>query len=182
MSDIIDNMMYKSRQEQQTKPQELDLNRLLQTELQFLEADINFKHNIAKVYDFSEPLPKIKGIYGDFSQSLLNIIKNAIDAMYKTPKKILVVETKYDEEFVYVKISDSGCGIKKENLLRIFDPFFTTKPLLGEGKNDEPTGTGLGLSSAYQLLKKYDAKILVESQVGIGSTFTVKIPRKQQNV
>ena len=176
MSGIIDNMLYKSRQEQQVNLQELDLNRLLSIELQFLEADLNFKHNVAKVYDFADNLPKIKAIYSDFSQSLMNIIKNAIDAMHNSDKKILFVKTRYDNENIYIEIEDTGCGIKQEYLSKLFDPFFTTKPLLGEGKEDEPTGTGLGLSSAHELLNRYNAGISVQSQESVGSTFIIQVP------
>ena len=69
---------------------------------------------------------------------------------------------------VKIKVADSGYGIEKQNLLRIFDPFFTTKPI-GEG-------TGLGLSVSYGIVKNHGGDILVNSQPGIGSTFTVILP------
>lgn len=77
---------------------------------------------------------------------------------------------------VIVRISDTGSGIPKEHLDRIFDPFFTTKPIAGEAKPGEPTGTGLGLSTCVQLLKPYGAEIAAESEVGTGTTFTVRVP------
>lgn len=108
----------------------------------------------------------------------MNIVRNAVDAMYNTPQKRLVVTTRYDHDTIYVEISDTGCGIPAEHLPRIFDPFFTTKPLVGTERPDEPTGTGLGLSSCLQLLQPYQAKIDVQSEVRQGTTFTVRIPRK----
>jgi two-component system NtrC family sensor kinase len=71
-----------------------------------------------------------------------------------------------------VHISDTGQGIPKQNLSKIFDPFFTTKAV---GK-----GTGLGLSVAYGIIQKHRGKILVESEVGKGSHFTIILPIDEQ--
>lgn len=179
ISAIIDNMMYKSRQEQTPERQLLDLNHLLIQELSFLEADLDFKHKVEKEYDFADSLPQIEGVYSDFSQSLLNIIRNALDAMYASKRKKLTVRTWSDEEFIYIEIGDTGCGISEENLSKIFDPFFTTKPLAGRQKEGEPSGTGLGLSSCYQLLRPYGAVISAKSELGEGTTFTVRIPTRE---
>jgi PAS domain S-box-containing protein len=74
--------------------------------------------------------------------------------------------------WVEVRFSDTGCGIPEENLPRIFDPFFTTMPV---GK-----GTGLGLSIAYSIIRQHGGAIGVQSQVGIGSTFSVALPALSQ--
>ncbi|MFQ6617778.1 MAG: sensor histidine kinase, partial [Fidelibacterota bacterium] len=124
----------------------------------------------------AENIPRIKGLYSDFSQSFNNLIKNAIDAMYRSDKKVLTVETGFDGENILVKIGDTGYGISEENIPKLFSPFFTTKPLVGEQKANEPTGSGLGLSVTKQILSRYGAKIDVESKVNVGTTFTVKIP------
>jgi signal transduction histidine kinase len=71
-----------------------------------------------------------------------------------------------------IRFSDNGKGIPKEHLNRIFEPFFTTKPV-GQG-------TGLGLSICYQIIEKHSGMIQVESRVGVGTTFTIKIPIKQK--
>ncbi|GEM_PF-6928770 len=176
ISDIVDNIMYKSRQEQRRDRQSLDLNRLLREELRFLEADSRFKHQTEKVYRFAEDLPAVEGVYSDFSQCFTNLIRNALDAMHKSDRKQLTVETEKNGDGVIVRVSDTGSGIPKEHLDRIFEPFFTTKPLAGEAKPGEPTGTGLGLSTCVQLLRPYGAEIAAESEVGVGTTFTVRIP------
>jgi len=98
--------------------------------------------------------------------------------MHDSEEKKLTVRTGLEDGFIRIVISDTGCGIPKEHTPKLFSPFFTTKPMSGEQRGDEPTGTGLGLSSAYQLLSKYRAKIEAESEVGVGTTFTVKIPVK----
>jgi signal transduction histidine kinase len=174
ISAIINNMLYKSRQEQNTNKQHVDLNQLLAEELRFLDADLTFKHDFQKNYEFDPNLPKIYGIYSDFSQGLLNIVKNAIDAMHSAEVKQLGVKTKALEDGqILVEVQDSGQGIPQKILDKIFDPFFTTKPPAGEQKEHEPTGTGLGLSTTYQLLKKYDARFDIDSEMGQGTTFRI---------
>jgi len=176
IGDIISNMLFKSRQEQHKKIQEIDLNQLLSEELKFLHADLKFKHEVEKDFQFDENLPKVKGIYSDFSQSILNIIKNALDAMYGLEEKRLTVRTKVlPENRILIEIEDNGQGIPEDRRELIFSPFFTTKPTAEDRKGDEPIGTGLGLSSSLQLLKKYDSNIEVESEVGKGTKFKIYI-------
>ncbi|MEK6817046.1 MAG: ATP-binding protein, partial [Nanoarchaeota archaeon] len=88
--------------------------------------------------------------------------------------------TQMDESWIYIIVKDTGCGIPKENIPKLFDPFFTSKPRLGEQKADEPTGTGLGLSSMHQLLSPYGAKFQIRSEVGKGTEFVIKLPRTLQ--
>jgi len=176
ISAIINNMLYKSRQEQDQSVREIDLNQLLVEELTFLNADLVFKHDIEKEYQFDPELPKIKGVYSDFSQALLNIIKNALDAMHSVKKKKLSVKTQATSDGnILVEIRDTGRGISSEHLDHIFDPFFTTKPPAGDN-GDEPAGTGLGLSTSYQLLRKYKARFEVESEVGHGTSLRIHLP------
>lgn len=103
------------------------------------------------------------------SQLILNLVLNGFHAMTAPGK--LTVETSFDEEWAYIRIRDTGCGIPEENLSRIFEPFFTTKET---GK-----GTGLGLAIAAQTVEDHCGKITVESKVGEGSMFTVRLPRQQ---
>ncbi|MGA9350353.1 MAG: ATP-binding protein [Anaerolineae bacterium] len=173
MQEIIDNLMYKSRREQEQQKQLIDVNDLLWHELKFLDGDPRFKHDIGKVYSFyKEPL-YIEGIYSDFSQSFSNIIRNALDAMEGCEEPVLTITTRCDKEYVFVDIHDTGVGIPPENTPHLFEPFFTTKPISG----GTITGTGLGLHSCYQLLSPYGAQFEVKSQPG-DTTFTVKIPRQ----
>ena len=172
LAGIIKNMTNKGRQEQDESMQLLNITDLLRDELQFLEADTSFKHNIKKIYDLDESLPYINGVYSDFSQSFVNIIHNAVDAMYNSEKKELTITTRHDEKNIYVYIHDTGCGISKKDKPKIFDPFFTTKHA---NASDGPTGTGLGLHSVYTLLKKYNPNFKIKSKQG-DTTFTVEIP------
>ncbi len=173
MEEIIDNLMYKSRQEQEEHKQLVEINDLLWQELKFLNGDPRFKHQIKKVYNFCESPLYVEGIYSDFSQSFSNIIGNAIDAMEDCEEPVLTVTTCCNEEYVYIDFHDTGVGIPEENIPHLFEPFFTTKSFSGESL----TGTGLGLHSCYQLLSPYGAKFEVRSQPG-DTTFTVKMPRQ----
>jgi PAS domain S-box-containing protein len=179
INQIIRNLMWKSRQEQDVRFQELDLNQLLGEELKFLEADLEFKHNVEKHFSLSDAVPTIMGRYSDFSQSIMNIVRNALDAMYNCMTKILHVSTDVVDGDIRIIVRDSGCGIREADCDKIFLPFFTTKPLVGRAESDEPTGTGLGLSTVQKLLTPYGARFEVNSTVGAGTTMTVYLPIAQ---
>ncbi len=176
IKDIIRTLMIRARHQEEVDARYIQVNELLRTELAFLEADLFFKHEIEKVYDFDSDLPEIWGVYGDFSQALLNIINNAVDAMYETPQKVLQVRTRHDDGCVIIEIEDSGTGMTEKVKERIFEPFFTTKPSVDSEESEGRRGTGLGLSGSRQLLARYDGKIEVQSQPGKGSTFRVLVP------
>jgi PAS domain S-box-containing protein len=173
---IIRNLMWKSRQEQDTTFQEINLNQLLQEELKFLEADMEFKHNVIKVFSFADNVPSIMGRYSDFSQSLMNIVRNALDAMHNCDTRKLAVQTEVRGADIVITVQDTGCGIPAENRDKIFLPFYTTKPIAGRTSSHEPTGTGLGLSSAQRLLTPYSARFVVDSTPGAGTCFGVFLP------
>ena len=101
-------------------------------------------------------------------QLLLNLILNAFQAM-EPEGGILTVKTSFDDRDVYLRVTDTGCGISEENRSRIFDPFFTTK--------ESGRGTGLGLAIAAQVVEDHHGHIHLESRLGEGTTFTVKLPR-----
>jgi len=173
---IIRNLMWKSRQEQELAKQDIDLNVLLQEELRFLEADMEFKHNVDKTFLFAPDIPPIYGRYSDFSQSLLNIIRNALDAMHKKDTKSLEVQTSRLEDEIVITIKDTGKGLSLDLVPRIFEPFFTTKPAVGKANEGEPTGTGLGLSTVKKLLSPYGCRFDVQSEIGRGTAFHVYVP------
>lgn len=178
VSDIIKNVLQKGRQEHMDYYQPLNLSAVLREELQFLEADLFFKHNVERIYDLQEDLPPVQGVYTDFSQTFLNLIQNAIDAMRESEKKVLAVSCRQNGDFIEVKIRDTGCGIPPENMDKIFDPYFTTKKGTPEG--DGPIGTGLGLHMVKMLMEPYRAVIEVESKPG-DTCFTLRIPWKNSS-
>jgi signal transduction histidine kinase len=101
-------------------------------------------------------------------QVLINLITNAIQAMPDGGE--LHLNLTADDEFVTIEVKDNGIGIRKRDLARIFDPFFTTKP--------EGEGTGLGLSVSYGIVSRHGGSIEVDSHLGQGTTFTIKLPKQ----
>lgn len=176
MSAIISNLMNKSRNEQETEPQPLILEEVVRTELQFLDANLFFKHNVEKVVDLETHLPTIHGVYGDLSQVVGNLLRNAIDAMHDREQRLITVRLWKEDKHILFAVTDTGCGISDDNLKRLFTPFFTTKPKAGEAQTGTPTGTGLGLSTSRSILARFGAEIHVDSKSGRGSTFTIKFP------
>ena len=99
-------------------------------------------------------------------QVLMNLILNAVQAM--KGGGVLTIRTSVVEGVCLVEVRDTGSGIAPTVLPKIFDPFFTTK---GEGE-----GTGLGLSVSLGIVERHGGKILVESEVGKGTTFSLCLP------
>lgn len=173
---IIRNLMWKSRQEQDQSYQEIDLRQLLDEELKFLEADLEFKHNVDKNFEVSDNLPTIMGRYSDFSQSIMNIVRNALDAMHERKVRKLGVSAKVSGPDICITVTDTGCGIAEENRDKLFIPFYTTKPVVGTDNTDGPSGTGLGLATVQKLLSPYGTRFEIDSQLDQGTSFSVYIP------
>jgi len=172
MNEMIENILAKSRQRGRSEP--VDLNALLERELDFLEANRTFKYSVERDIDLADGLPPVTAVYTDLSQVFGNLLRNAVDAMYGRETKRLTVVSRLEDGHVAVEVGDTGCGIPEEHVGRLFDPFFTTKSP-GEGE-DGPVGTGLGLYMVQRLLEAYGATVAVDSTVGAGTTFRVRIP------
>lgn len=119
--------------------------------------------------NFIRPLGAlVKGNPSELYEVLVNIIKNALEAM-PNGGELAIVPTNRNGK-IYLSITDSGIGIPEENLQRIFQPFFTTKGL---------KSSGLGLSSSYGIIKKHHGEMTVRSTPGRGTTFTIILPRAE---
>lgn len=173
MKKIISSILSTSYKESGTDYTFINLNEILIDQIELFKANPFFKHKINIQMDLND-LPAYGGIYHHFSQSFGNFIKNAVDAMYKSSTRILSVSTFVANEYIIIKISDTGHGIAPSKMDKIFNPFFTTKPL--SASDDRPTGTGLGLASAKEMIGSYGGDILVQSEVDKGTTLTVKLP------
>jgi two-component system NtrC family sensor kinase len=125
--------------------------------------ELKYKVTLDKNYG---TLPTVRCYPQQLNQVFMNLLVNAADAIDKAGK--ITINTRYESDNIFVTISDTGCGIPSERLGRIFEPFFTTKEL---GK-----GTGLGLSISYDIVKRHNGEITVESEPDKGTTFTVRIP------
>ena len=164
--DIVRGLLDFSRQRKPNKTL-YDVNKVLRECVSLLENQALF-HNI-QIKDALDPkLPMTVIDPSQIERVFMNIIINAAEAM--DGKGLLALTTRLDpvEHFIDVKFTDTGPGITKENLERIFSPFFTTK--------DAGHGVGLGLAISYGIVREHKGTILVESEVGKGTTFTVRIP------
>ncbi|MCD4779218.1 MAG: histidine kinase [Candidatus Omnitrophica bacterium] len=123
------------------------------------------KKNATVIKNYNK-VPLIKSNSQRLGQVFINLFINAAQAMKQ--KGTLEIETYASEKNVFIKISDTGEGIPQDNLNKIFDPFFTTKPV---GK-----GTGLGLSISYEIIKRHGGDMQVQSEIGSGTTFIIRIP------
>ncbi|MCU0960456.1 MAG: cache domain-containing protein [Pirellulaceae bacterium] len=143
----------------------LDINELIGQSLLLLGKREAFEQ-IYTVQDLSDHLPLVLADRNQMQQVLLNLALNACEAMHEGGT--LMVASAAVDDRVVVKVTDTGCGIKREHLDQIFEPFFTTKPV---GK-----GTGLGLSVSYGIVQQHGGTLEVESEVGKGTTFTLTLP------
>lgn len=112
------------------------------------------------------PLPLIRCYPRQLNQVFMNLLVNAAHAIPERGE--ITITTEATDSHIVIKISDTGVGIPSEDLSQIFDPFFTTK--------DASKGTGLGLPISQRIIKKHGGTIKVESQVGKGTTFTIRLP------
>jgi two-component system NtrC family sensor kinase len=144
-----------------------DINAILRECLALVERQAMF-HNIEIRSDFAPDLPPAAADPTQVQQVFMNLIINAAEAMEGGGR--LSLATRFDpaERAVEAAVTDTGHGIAPGDMDRIFDPFFTTK---GVGH-----GTGLGLSISYGIVKEHHGTITVDSEVGRGSTFTVRFP------
>ena len=124
--------------------------------------------NIELETDFEDDVPMLQIDDKLMKQAVLNIIKNAMNAMPNGGH--LAVHLFKENENVVLQIKDDGEGISEENLDKIFEPYFTTKDF----------GSGLGLTLVYKIIKEHDGEIQLKSKVGVGTIFIIKLPIPQK--
>lgn len=140
-----------------------NLHKGLDSTLNVARNEIKYKAEVVKEYG---DIPEVECLASQLNQVFMNLIVNGAHAI--EDRGVITLRTGQQGDEVWVEVEDTGKGIAAENLKRIFDPFFTTKPV--------GTGTGLGLSLAYGIVKKHAGRIEVESEVGVGTRFRVWLP------
>jgi two-component system NtrC family sensor kinase len=164
--DIIRDLLDFSRQRKpQKKPSHLNV--ILQECVSLVENQALF-HNIQIVRDLKKDLPRVVVDPSQIQQVFMNLLINAAEAMNGIGQLALSTRLAPVDNFVEVEFADTGHGISVEDMERVFDPFFTTK----EGGH----GTGLGLAISYGIITEHKGAISVESEVGRGTTFVVRLP------
>lgn len=157
----------------------VDLNSVLRYFTRLLRRTI--REDIAIELKLSTSLPQIQGNVGQLEQVVMNLAINAQDAMSQGGQ--LIIETSEQQvdgncqsynsglepdQYVVLRIKDTGCGMDEKTRERVFEPFFTTKP--------KERGTGLGMATAYGIIKQHGGSIRVDSEPGKGAVFTIYLP------
>jgi two-component system NtrC family sensor kinase len=140
-----------------------DLEKCIDTTLNVVSNEIRYKATVVKEYGHP---PLVECVPGQINQVLMNLVVNASQAF--PDRGQITIRTGEEGMYVWIEVEDDGIGIPPENLQRIFEPFFTTKPV--------GTGTGLGLSVCYNIVRKHEGDLTVRSEVGKGTCFRVSLP------
>jgi len=164
--DIVKNLLSYSRHASPTK-EIFHVNSLVEESLNLIRDQKRFL-NIKLVKTMSKDMMLVRADKNQLSQVIINLVMNAMDAMERGGTLTLQTFRDKPNKKVYIEVSDTGCGILKENLSKIFDPFFTTK---GSGK-----GTGLGLSTSYGIVKENGGRISIKETSPMGTTFLLEFP------
>jgi len=168
---IVSNLLSFSRQkEMERRP--VDINHIIRSVVLLCQHRMHLQ-NIAIHDELNPNLPEITGDYNQIQQCIMNLIFNAMEAMPDGGKLTLITSFKPKNRMVQIDISDTGCGIPEENLSIIFEPFFSTK--------EESEGVGLGLSVVYGIIREHHGSIYVQSELGKGSTFTIRFPQGKKD-
>jgi signal transduction histidine kinase len=163
---IIRSLLDLSRQTQ-TYVENVDMNRALDDALRVLHNQYkNFPVEIVKVYD--DTLPLVEGNFANLGQVLINIIRNALQALPEGKGCITLTTRQQAPGTVTIECRDTGIGIPAASLKKIFNPFFTTKAV---GK-----GTGLGLYLSHEIIRRHGGRIHVASEERQGTAVTLELP------
>lgn len=166
---IVNSMLGFARNNS-TQREVTDVVKIAEEVLILTEKDLS-KHRVQVEKRF-HGRPTVVAVPGQIEQICVNLVINARQAMPSGGR--LKIEVKDAGDVVEIKFADTGVGIPPEHLRQIFEPFFTTKHPDEYGRG----GTGLGLSVCRQIIEQHHGRIRVESVVGKGSTFTVKLPKR----
>jgi len=146
---------------------EENINKLISQIVEFVRLEME-QLNIKCALNLDECIPSILIDERYMKQALFNLIKNAQAAMPNGG--VFTISTSFIDNEIRLSVSDTGIGITKENLLKIFEPYFTTME----------TGTGLGLTQVYKIIREHNGEITVDSQPGIGTDFKISLPIPQK--
>lgn len=152
---------------EETEFVDADLHQGIQSTLNIVSNELKYKADVVK--DFAV-LPPVRCIPSQLNQVLLNLLVNAAHAIEQ--HGTIRISTGFDDNWVWFSVSDDGRGMDAAQLARIFEPFYTTKP--------KGQGTGLGLPLSRSIVEKHQGLMDVSSTPGVGSCFTVKLPRQPQ--
>jgi C4-dicarboxylate-specific signal transduction histidine kinase len=172
-SEIIKHMRDFARQSEVVK-KKININDPIRAIFKILGQQLRV-HQIELDLELDDTLPRVLADHNRLEQVFINLVTNAMDAldnkdkmMDQKWKRVLGIKSFSEGDQVIVTVYDNGTGIPPEIINKIFDPFFTTK--------DTGEGTGLGMSISYGIVRDFGGAIEVKSEVGKGTTFTLRFP------
>ncbi len=169
--DIVKNLLTFARQKN-VEAKKIDLNDMVDTIMLLTGHQLEIAGVVCEV-DLPAETYTAFGDSAQIQQCLMNLVFNAIDAMPNGGKMTITGGIDKKDDMVWMAISDTGHGIDADELPRIFEPFYSTKI---EGK-----GVGLGLSMVYGIIREHNGTVEVDSEMGKGSIFRIKLPRLRPN-
>lgn len=146
-----------------------DINKMITQMMEFVDVEMQ-QSKILCLLELDEKVPRILMDERLMKQALLNLVKNAQTAMPKGG--VITIATNYIENEIRISVCDTGKGISKENLAKIFEPYFTTTE----------TGTGLGLTQVYKIIREHQGEITVDSAPQGGTEFKITLPVPQKKM
>jgi len=171
-SEFVQKLRDPKRENRYGKNKWVDLNAILtqvvdMTKPQWQKTISSKKSNPIRVVLHLNQIPKIYASETALREVFINMMLNAIDALRSIKEGSIVIRSLTEGKFLKIQISDSGAGMSKSTLRQSFKPFFTTKG---------SRGSGLGLSTSYEIVRKYKGAVDVDSIRGVGTTFTIIFP------
>ena len=143
-----------------------NVNDIVKKTVDVIKAELKEKGISLKMH-LAVSLPKVLADSTLIQQSILNLVKNAIQAMPEGKKDPEIsISTFIEGDMVKISVADNGCGMTEEQMSKIFEPYYTTKS----------SGTGLGLTVLFKIMKQHEGDVTVRSTPGAGSEFTLQIP------
>lgn len=164
---IVRSLKLFSRKDEDTMAP-VNLNEIVENSIRVVHNQLKYRAEV--VFDRSDA-PEVWGQIGGLQQVFSNLLVNAAQAI--EDRGTVTITIFQDGIYVVAKVADTGGGIAPENIKHIFEPFYTTK--------DVGKGTGLGLSIVFDIIKKHNGRIEVESELGMGTAFTVYLPIAASN-
>ncbi len=169
---IVENLLAFSRQSRSEKYDFFNINDCIDQTLEIIGTQFSVK-NVNTVKNLDNNLSPVYGNMGEISQIILNLLINAFQSIKEKSGTITITTKRESKYFISVSIADTGCGIPPEIKEKIFEPFFTTKEV--------GVGTGLGLSIVHGIIEKHGGLIEIQSEVGKGTAFIMRLPTEERN-
>jgi signal transduction histidine kinase len=177
LQEMVNTLLEKSRGGASNTPTRVDLNEVVRNEVDFLMADMSFKHKVRRSVQLAEEPLMVDVVRGEIAQVFENLVRNAVDAMHGQQEATLKVSTRRENGNAVLEVCDNGPGVPEEVAERIFEPFFTTKTVgNGAGTTGLPAGTGLGLWMSREAAHRARGELELDSEAGEGAVFRLVLP------